>query len=278
MWEYDGRTKAIEGVEVHGVTNKETGKKGGFIAGMVKLSNESIIDEGSCIINYSKNYPLYLHNCFIMGSEIKIARGGVMRDCFLRDSTIFDEFVGMGSSADKRINFRTVNLRSGSRMILRYSVGQNIHNCYLNLNYMLAFENSEISIGYGTYKDIMVGEGSKFIVRPGFYRNVVNKVKIGNNSMFNFEMNNPLVASKIYVDSGREFILVGDFVQYFSHVCDGKAETIIDNVWLYDNVRLEDMENNGLIIKDLTVELGKPIRETIPEYAKQNIIRDETKI
>jgi len=38
------------------------------------------------------------------------------------------------------------------------------------------------------------------------------------------------------------------------------------------------MENNGLIIKDLTVELGKPIRETIPEYAKQNIIRDETKI
>lgn len=278
MWEYDGRTKTIEGEEVLGVTNKETGKVGGFIGGMVKLSDDSVIDEGSCIINYSKIHPLYIHSSFIMGSEIKIARGGIMRDCFLRDSTIFDECINNSSSAGREINFKTVNLRKGSRMTLRCNSGQNIHNCYLNLSYVLVSENSLLSIGFGTYKDITVGESSKFLVRPGFYRNVVSKVKLGTSSIISFEMNNPLVVSRVYVDSGYDFTLTGGHAnKFFNHTSD-IGETIIDNVWLYDDLRLEDMENKGLIIKDLTVEMSKPIRGTIPDWAKQNIIRDETKI
>ena len=276
MWEFDGRVKEVEGGEVYGVTNKKTGKVGGFIGGLVILSEDSVIDEGSYIINFSNYFPLYIYNSFIMGaSEIKVGRGGTLRDCFFRDSSIFDEVIG--TTTTKYLALRNVNMRSDSSLILRWDDIQNTHNAHLNLSHILVSENAKFSVGQGNYKDIIIGESSKFIVRPGFYRNIVSGVKLGNGSMFCKEANNPLVMSKVFVDSGFDFKLASNLTQYFTtsnHAAGG--EVVIDNVWVYDDLSLKDMKIEGLIIKDLTVERGKSINDTIPHYAKQNIIRNDT--
>lgn len=277
MWEFDGRVKEIEGGEVHGVTNKKTGKVGGFIGGLVILSEDSVIDEGSYIINFSNYFPLYLHNSFIMGtSEIKVGRGGTLRDCFFRDSSIFDEVIG--TTTTKYLALRNVNMRSDSNLILRWDNVQNTHNAHLNLSHILVSENAKFSVGQGNYKDIIIGENSKFIVRPGFYRNIVSEVKLGNGSMFCKEANNPLVMSKVFVDSGFDFKLASNLTQFFTTSNNAAGgEVVIDNVWVHDDLSLKDMKIEGFIIKDLTVERGKPINNTIPHYAKQNIIRNDTK-